>query len=207
MKMLEAEKPSHGLKIMEECGVMAIFMPELLTGRKLSQADDRGYHIFDVLDHNYYACDGAPKEKPLLRLAALLHDTGKFEAKNEREKDGFKIINFYNHENYSEKTAEKLMTRLKFSNAQIEYVCHLIKNHMFHYESTWSDAAVRRFLVKVKPEYVEDLIDLRLADMYGKYNEDVRKHDSPACQLLTELLDRIKKIEDEKMPLALKPLP
>lgn len=206
MKMLEAEKPSHGLKIMEECGVMAIFIPELLTGRNLSQADDRGYHIFDVLDHNYYACDGAPKEKPLLRLAALLHDTGKFEAKNEREKDGFKIINFYNHENYSEKTAEKLMTRLKFSNAQIEYVCHLIKNHMFHYESTWSDAAVRRFLVKVKPEYVEDLIDLRLADMYGKYNEDVRKHDSPACQLLTELLDRIKKIEDEKNALSLKNL-
>lgn len=42
--------------------------------------------------------------------------------------------------------------------------------------------------------------------MYGKYNEDVRKHDSPACQLLTELLDRIKKIEDEKNALSLKNL-
>ena len=60
------------------------------------------------------------------------------------------------------------MTDLKFSNAEIDYVCHLIENHMFHYTSDWTDAAIRRFLVKVGTQYVDDLIDLRLADMYIK---------------------------------------
>lgn len=98
------------------------------------------------------------------------------------------------------------MTRLKFSNAEIDKVCHLIENHMFHYEANWSDAAIRRFLVKVGSENVEDLVDLRIADMYGKYNQPVRLHDSAACDLLIEFQERIKKIEENKNALSLKDL-
>lgn len=98
------------------------------------------------------------------------------------------------------------MTGLKFSNAEIEYVTHLIKNHMFHYESDWSDAAVRRFIVKVGLENIGDLIDLRIADMYGKYNKKVRLHDSPACRLLVELKDRIEEQTERKSALSLKDL-
>ena len=206
MKLMTAEKPSAGLKLMETCGILKIFMPELLDGRNCIQTDDRGYHIFDVLDHNLYACDGAPKEKPLLRLAALLHDSGKPASRSEKNEGGIRIVNFYNHEAYSEKIAEKIMTRLKFSNAQIEYVCHLIKLHMFHYEPVWSDSAVRRFLVKAGAEYIEDLFDLRLADMYGKYNENVRIHDSAACEMLLEFKERIEQQKNANSALSLKDL-
>ena len=206
MKLMTAEKPSEGLKLMESCGILKIFMPELLDGRNCIQSDDRGYHIFDVLDHNLYACDGAPKEKPLLRFAALLHDSGKPASRTEKNESGIMIVNFYNHEVYSEKIAEKIMTRLKFSNAQIEYVCHLIKQHMFHYEPVWSDSAVRRFLVKAGSEYIEDLFDLRLADMYGKYNENVRIHDSAACESLLEFKERIEQQKNANSALSLKDL-
>ena len=47
------------------------------------------------------------------------------------------------------------MTRLKFSNKEIDHVCHLILNHMFYYEPNWTNAAVRRFLVQVGSENLE----------------------------------------------------
>ena len=206
MKMLSSEKPSTALKLLEETGIMKIFLPEMTACRGCQQKDDRGYHIFDVMDHNIYACDGAPQEKTLLRLAAFLHDAGKPAARTERIENGRHITNFYNHEKFSAEIAEKIMTGLKFSNAEIEYVTHLIKNHMFHYESDWSDAAVRRFIVKVGLENIDDLIDLRLADMYGKYNKKVRLHDSPACRLLIELKDRIEEQTERKSALSLKDL-
>ncbi|WP_318664040.1 CCA tRNA nucleotidyltransferase [Treponema sp.] len=206
MKMMASPKPSVGLKMMEETGVLKIFMDELSVCRGCIQKDDRGYHIFDVMDHNIYACDGAPKEKPLLRLAAFLHDCGKPASKVERTVEGHKINNFYNHEKYSVEIARSLMTKLKFSNAEIDYVCHLIENHMFHYESSWSDAAVRRFIVRVGLDSFDDLIDLRLADMYGKYNADVRLHNCAGCANLVELTDRVKALAAQSCALSLKDL-
>ena len=206
MKMMASPKPSVGLKMMEETGVLKIFMDELSICRGCIQMDDRGYHIFDVMDHNIYACDGAPKEKPLLRLAAFLHDCGKPASKVERTVEGHKINNFYNHEKYSVEIARSLMTKLKFSNAEIDYVGHLIENHMFHYESSWSDAAVRRFIVRVGLDSFDDLIDLRLADMYGKYNADVRLHNSAGCANLVELTDRVKALAAQSCALSLKDL-
>lgn len=206
IKMLSSPLPSIGIKMMEETGILKLFMPQIISCRNCIQKDDRAFHIFDVMDHCIYSCDGAPKEKPLLRLAAFLHDIGKASVKTEVIDQGLTIYHFYNHEKKSSEIAKDIMTNLKFSNAEIDYVCHLIENHMFHYTSDWTDAAIRRFLVKVGTQYVDDLIDLRLADMYGKYNEPVRKHDSDACDLLIEFTERIKKIENEKTALSLKDL-
>ena len=191
---MKTEKPSSALKIMEETGILKIFIPELLQGRGSSQKDSRGYHIFDVLDHNYYACDASPKEKPLVRLAALFHDIGKPKARTERFENGELIVNFYNHEIYSEEISRKILQRLKFSNAETEKICNLIKNHMFNYESSWTDATVRRFIIRVGKENLDDLIDLRLSDMGGKYNEPVRMHDNPSVHKIIELKDRINEV-------------
>lgn len=206
LKLMKSDKPSFALKIMEKTGILQIFIPELLKGRNCLQNDSRGYHIFDVLDHNFYACDGAPKDKYLIRIAALFHDIGKPDAREENFIGENKIISFHKHEIYSEQIAKKILTNLKFSNAEIEKICLLIKNHMFHYESTWKDSAVRRFVVKVGIENIDDLIDLRLADMYGKYNQPIRIHDNQACLKLIEFKDRIEKIIQEKSALSLKDL-
>ena len=77
---------------------------------------------------------------------------------------------------------------------------------MFNYESSWSSAAVRRFLVRVKPEYLEDLFDLRLADMYGMYNEPVDIRYSQSVALLLELKERIKAEQQLHSALTLKDL-
>lgn len=206
IKLLKSEKPSVGLKLMEATGIMKIFLPELLEGRNCVQNDLRGFHVFDVLDHNIYSCDGAPSYKMNVRLAALFHDIGKPASKVVRSTEVGDINNFYNHEKYSEKIARNLLIRLRFSNNEINNICHLIDNHMFHYEETWSDAAVRRFIVRVQPENIEDLFDLRLADMYGKYNMPIQIKESQACDLLIQLQDRINKIQEENSAFTLKSL-
>lgn len=206
VKLLKSPKPSVGLKLLEDTNIMKLFLPELLEGRNCIQNDVRGYHVFDVLDHNFYSCDGAPVHKANVRLAALLHDIGKPASKVVRVTDEGEIYNFFSHEKYSETIARKLLTKLRFSNNEINNVCHLIENHMFHYEESWSDAAIRRFVVRVKPENIEDLIDLRLADMYGKYNMPIQIKESNACDLLIQLQDRIKKIQEENSAFTLKSL-
>lgn len=206
LKLMQAEKPSEGLKIMEKTGILGIFMPELMPCRGCIQTDFRGFHEFDVLDHLFYSCDGAPKEKINVRLAALLHDTGKPAAKKIVPTPHGETVTFYRHEQYSAEIARKLLFRLKFSNAEIDNICHLIENHMFNYEPQWKDSAVRRFLVKVKAENVEDLFDLRLADIYGMRNTPVRLHDSQTAKLLLEFKERIEKEQQKKSALSLKSL-
>ncbi|MCR4733670.1 MAG: HD domain-containing protein [Treponema sp.] len=218
IKILQSEKPSVGLKLMEESGILALFIPEFSKCRNCIQSDYRAFHDFDVLDHLFYACDGAPKEKLNVRLAALFHDIGKTDSKEIKiqnvidgnKKDGSKkeieAITFYNHEIIGSEITEKILTNLKFPNAMINDVCHLIRLHMFHYESNWSDGAVRRFIVRAKAESLEDLFDLRLADIYGMHNAPVRLHDSIVGGNLLELKDRISNLMQKQQALSMKDL-
>ncbi|MBQ8014201.1 MAG: HD domain-containing protein [Treponema sp.] len=211
-KILRSEEPSRSLHRMEETGILRAFIPELAEGRDCSQADIRSYHVFDVLDHNLYACDGAPRDNLIVRLSALFHDVGKIQAKSiekaEYPADSgsfVDIIHFYRHEVYSAQMVRPILARLKFPNAVIDSVAHLVENHMFHFEENWSDAAIRRFIVKVRPEYLNDLFDLRLADMYGKYR---RKPEigSDGIRKLVILKKRVEEIQSQENALSLKDL-
>ena len=213
-KIMMTKKPSVSLKILEESGLLKLFIPEFEQCRGCIQSDYRAFHKFDVLDHLFYACDGAVK-KLNVRLAALFHDIGKPSVKKllpqtVLDKDGksttIETITFYNHEIEGEKICRRIMTRLKFSNEMTDSVCHLVKEHMFHYEESWTDAAVRRFIIRVKAECLDDLFDVRMADMYGMYNQQVDIRYSQSIKLLCELKDRITKILDEENALSLKDL-
>jgi putative nucleotidyltransferase with HDIG domain len=206
IKIMQSEKPSVGLKLLEESGLLDIFIPEFKICRGCIQSDSRGFHKFDVLDHLFYTCDGAPKDKLMVRLAALFHDIGKPLVKKIIIKDGVETFTFYNHEIEGEKVCRTIMTRLKFSNDQINSVCHLVKEHMFHYQSEWTDAAVRRFIVRIGKENIDDLYDIRLADMYGMWNEAVDIRYSESIKLLIELKDRIKNQLEKQNALTLKDL-
>lgn len=206
LKLMKAEKPSAGLKLMEESGILDIFIPEFKKCRGCIQGDFRGYHQFDVLDHLFYACDGAPASKQNVRLAALFHDIGKPDVKRVIPTPQGEQFTFYNHEAKSQQITKEILFRLKFSNAEITNICHLVVNHMFNYTQDWTDAAVRRFLAKIQAENLEDLYDLRLADIYGMNNAPVRGQDSRTIALLNELKDRISKETEKNSVLSLKQL-
>ncbi len=164
IKILLCPRPSYGIKLLEDTGMLPEILPELTACRGVEQ---KGFHRFDVLDHSILSCDGAP-ERLELRLAALLHDIGKPSARAEGP-DG--LPTFHRHEAESARTAEEALRRLKFPNAVIASVTHLVLHHMFAYDESWSDAAVRRFLARTGPANLEDLLALRLADAYGTAGE------------------------------------
>jgi tRNA nucleotidyltransferase (CCA-adding enzyme) len=156
-KILLSPKPSSGLRLLETTDLLRVILPELLPCRGCEQ---KGFHVFDVLDHLYDCADKA-EANLIIRLAALLHDVGKPAAKA-LGADG--TPTFFNHEKFSAKMATAALERLKFPNAVIDKVAHLIANHMFNYTDQWTDAAVRRLIGKVGVENLNDLFKLRLAD-------------------------------------------
>lgn len=156
-KILSSPSPSTGLRLLESSGLLAEILPELLPARGCQQ---KGQHLFDVMDHLFLAVDAARNDL-VIRLAALFHDAGK-PAASAPGSDGFPT--FYNHEKISVDLAARAMRRLKFPNETMDRVLHLVRNHMFNFTEDWTDAAVRRFIARVGAASIEDLFDLRIAD-------------------------------------------
>lgn len=211
-KILKTDVPSTALHLLEKTGILKIFIPELAECRGCTQKDARGFHEFDVLDHNFYACDGADKNNLTVRLAALVHDIGKKDSRTVEKKEypegsgkTVDIIHFHKHEIYSAEEAGKILTRLRFPNNLIENVVHLIRHHMFFFETSWSDAAVRRFIVRIRPEHIGDLFELRKADIYGMHREKWNS-ESEQAKNIEILKRRISEIETQKNALCLKDL-
>ncbi|MEI6388368.1 MAG: CCA tRNA nucleotidyltransferase [Spirochaetota bacterium] len=159
-KILLSPNPSRGLRILEETGILAAILPELVEGRGVEQ---KGSHLFDVLDHSLLALDAA-KGGLELRLAALFHDLGKPRAKAIGA-DG--VPTFHRHEEISATMTEAVLRRLRYPNATIDTAVHLVAQHMFNYDDSWSDGAVRRFVARVGRESLEGLYALRRADASG----------------------------------------
>ena len=143
LKILQSPVPSVGLALMKDTGILAVVLPELLEGEGVAQGS---FHCYDVFWHSLYACDAAPRESPILRLAALLHDVGKPRTRADAA-DGRPT--FYGHEKVSAEMTQAILERLKLPNAVIREVAHLVSHHMFNYQDEWSDAAVRRLIARV----------------------------------------------------------
>ena len=193
-KLLHSPEPSAGLRFMESAGLLKLILPELQACRGIEQ---KGSHKFDVLDHLFLACDACPRESIELRLAGLFHDIGKPQA---RAIDSSGVYTFYNHETVSAEIAQKIMERLRFPLKTTATVTHLIRQHMFHYEPAWTDAAVRRFIVRAGEKSVENLFALRRADacaMTGLKTEPAH---------LAEFGERIQAVIAKKHAFSLKDL-
>jgi putative nucleotidyltransferase with HDIG domain len=162
-KILLSKSPSIGLLLMEETGLLRLFIPELADCRNVQQ---KGFHRFDVLGHSLSACDCSATENRSLvvRLAALFHDIGK-PAVRRLDENG--VWTFYRHERESALLCRIILERLRFPNAVIDSVCRLVAEHMFFYEDTWTDAAVRRFIARIGVENLDDVYALRRADAFG----------------------------------------
>jgi putative nucleotidyltransferase with HDIG domain len=155
-KLLSAARPSKGLRLMEETGLLAVLLPDLASQRGVPQNKIEGE---DLLDHTLRTVDAAPANRPVVRLAALLHDLGKPATIDDGP--------FRGHETIGAELAERLIDRLHLPRAAAERVGHLVRNHMFTYEPEWGDAGVRRFIQRVGIDSIDDLFALREADNVG----------------------------------------
>jgi putative nucleotidyltransferase with HDIG domain len=159
-RMLAAPMPSRGFEVLREAGLLAVWLPEIAATRGVPQ---NRFHAYDVYFHSLYTCDAAPRGKPDVRWAALLHDIGKPATRLERDGEG----TFYNHQFVGAEMSERMLERLRMPLERRERIVHLVREHMFDYRPGWSDSALRRWLRRVGPEHVADLFDLRIADRLG----------------------------------------
>ncbi|MFY9719976.1 MAG: HD domain-containing protein [Candidatus Cybelea sp.] len=153
---VKASKPSVGLELLRDTGVLTYLWPELLEGVGVEQNE---WHAFDVWRHLLATADAAPPGDVVGRLAAMLHDVGK-----PRTKDG---PHFYRHEIIGAEMSEAMLNRFRFSKDVTAATAHLVRHHMYSADPELTDAALRRFIRRVLPENIERLFALRHADIAG----------------------------------------
>lgn len=163
VKILMSERAGAGIYLLEQLDILRYVLPELREGLGVGQ---NLHHIYSVFEHNVRALEYAVGKNYSLeiRMASLLHDVGKPKTK---AGDGPNST-FYNHDIVGAKMTARLLDRLKFSREFIEKVAHLVRYHLFYYNvGEVSDAGVRRFIRRVGPEHIDDLLKLREADRIG----------------------------------------
>jgi len=158
-KLLAAPMPSIGLRLLADTGLLAAISPELAKQPGIPQNKVPGE---DLWDHTLRSVDASPSARPAVRLAALLHDIGKPAT--------FADGHFLGHDAVGADLAGEFLDRLHAPRSVRGRVVELVRMHMFSYEANWSDAAVRRFIGKLRvfgDGFVEDLLALRQADNVG----------------------------------------
>ena len=109
LKIILCEKPSRGIGLLKETGILGIILPEIVSAIGFQQKNP--HHDKDVYEHILCVLDNTP---PVLqvRLAALFHDIGKPHTFTIDEEG---IGHFYDHDRLSAEMSREVLTRFKCS--------------------------------------------------------------------------------------------
>ena len=155
--------PGAGRILGEYGDVLTLLIPELGPCRGFVQYNP--HHIFDVWTHILHVLEGVPP-RPVLRLAALLHDVGKPACFT---MDKNLVGHFYGHAVAGAAMAEDILRRLRFDGHTVQTVTRLVRRHDRDLPRT--ARAMSRMLGEFGEDTVRDLLLLRAADRMGKGTE------------------------------------
>jgi len=199
LKILESPKPSIGLKLMQDTGVMRIVFPEIAEMAGVAQRDE--YHHKDVLLHSFRVVDNIAEttEKLWLRFAALVHDIAKPRTKAFKEGTGW---TFHGHDEIGARMMKSIFQRMRLPFDYLNYVEKLIRLHlrpMALVGEAVTDSAVRRLLFEAGPD-IDDLMLLCRADITSKnpklVREFTRNYDIVAAKMKeVEERDRLRQFQ------------
>ncbi len=155
-KMLIGRNPSKAIRMLSDCGLLELILPEIEKMKGVEQPIE--FHEHDVFDHTMKVLDGVGENPTeVLAWSALLHDVGKPATQTFEDR-----IRFNGHDHAGAKISEKILRRMKVSNALCEQVVACVDNHM-HFISVQQmrTAKVKRFLARPT---IEDELNLHVAD-------------------------------------------
>jgi poly(A) polymerase len=161
-RLLLAANPRAGLELLRDGGLLSIWLPEL---EAMVGVEQGGFHIYDVFDHSAHTVEAAPPDL-VTRLAALLHDVGKPPT---HARDAHGKHTFYDHPAVGAAIAADLLTRLRFSNDEVDAVALLVRHHLrpIQYRpDEWTDSAVRRLVHDIGDQRLP-LLDVARADTHA----------------------------------------
>lgn len=175
LKILAAAKPSIGLSLMQETGVMNIIFPEVASLQGVDQRKD--YHHKDVFYHTLQVVDNISQtsDKIWLRFAALMHDIAKPPTKKFVEGTGW---TFHGHEELGARWQKKIFRRMRLPLDKLPYIEKLVRLHLRPIalaEDVVTDSAVRRLIFEAGDD-IDDLMTLCRADITSKDPAKVKKY-------------------------------
>lgn len=164
MKAMEIKKASKFFMALKEIHGLKYIFPSL---NNCYLTPGGPYHIENVFDHCMGAGDHCSTRFPLIKLAAYLHDVGKFISlrTNIRTND----IWFQGHEITGAAIVERELNKLRFSSDNINIIVNLILLHMRISDSRIQPKAIRRTLAKLKEFDIpyQSLLRLSICDKMG----------------------------------------
>ncbi|MDQ7818470.1 MAG: CCA tRNA nucleotidyltransferase [Melioribacteraceae bacterium] len=174
-KILSSPKPSIGLILLYESGVMKIIFPEIEAMGGVEQRKE--YHHKDVFYHTCMVVDNIAKvsDNLWLRFASLVHDIAKPPTKRFVEGTGW---TFHGHEELGARMMKSIFERMKLPLHRLSYIEKLVRLHLRPIalvDEQVSDSAIRRLIVAAD-EDLDDLITLCRADITSKNPNKVNKY-------------------------------
>jgi poly(A) polymerase len=188
LKILMTPRPSVGLRLMFDTGVLAVVFPEVAQLAGVDQRRD--HHHKDVFLHTCTVVDNiAPMTDNLwLRFVALVHDIAKPRTKAYREGVGW---TFHGHEELGARMMKSIFRRLRMPLEPLPYVEKLVRLHlrpMALVDEIVTDSAVRRLVFDAGND-VDDLMKLCKADITSKNPRLVQKYDRNYDLVLQKIVE------------------
>lgn len=158
-KMLTCGNPIRDI-FMEFSDIIGVIIPEMIPC--IGAPHNSKWHPHDIYDHILHVVDGCKTTKFEIKLAALLHDIGKPNAREHDEE--LNVDHFHGHQLISFDISKVVFDNdLRVSTKERELILNLILHHDDKIGSEFK--FIRRFIVNNGEDFARDWIILKSSDL------------------------------------------
>ncbi len=176
--LTKAEKPSIGLRVAKELGIIDQLHPELTLLEQTEQEAD-WHPEGNVWNHTLLCVDAAAKiirleelegdDKLVVMLGALCHDLGKATTTERMLKKGVVRVTAHGHDVAGVDPTHSLLKKMNVSKDTIHKVASIVRNHMYHVSNPEpNEKQIRKLSLRLQPA------NIRLWDLVSRSDSNGR---------------------------------